>query len=173
MVESAIGRLHRPPRVPAGLPYRLDVLLRRMTARQPSERPTARAVHRALRNDDLTVLLPAVLPRELPKLAHHRRRLLAAGIPAVAMIVAAGAILLQRPDVGPSPSPVQPVAATPPSQPPPGPSVPPRALAPAGAEISVEPTEAQAPAGPRATPKGNRGIKGKPDRPYRPQHDNG
>jgi serine/threonine protein kinase len=40
-VESALARLHRPPRVPAGLPPALAELLTAMTARCPTDRPTA------------------------------------------------------------------------------------------------------------------------------------
>ncbi len=40
-VESALARLHRPPRVPPGLPPALASLLTAMTARCPADRPTA------------------------------------------------------------------------------------------------------------------------------------
>jgi serine/threonine protein kinase len=169
MVESAIVRLHRPPRIPAGLPHRLEELLRRMTALRPSERPTARAVHQALRNDDVTViLLPAAVPRAALTLTRHRRRLLVAGIPALAVIVTAGTILLQQPDAGPSQSPIQPVAATPSSETPPGPSVPPRALDPAAGEIAVKGTATEEPAPP---PPGTPNAK--KDKPIKPKQANG
>lgn len=40
-VESAVARLHRPPKLPSGLPRRLRTLLRRMTAAEPGDRPDA------------------------------------------------------------------------------------------------------------------------------------
>ncbi|HEY3610329.1 MAG TPA: protein kinase [Pseudonocardiaceae bacterium] len=40
-VESALARLHRPPRVPADVPPALATLLTAMTARCPADRPTA------------------------------------------------------------------------------------------------------------------------------------
>lgn len=40
-VESAIARLHRPPRMPAGIPNVLAQLLTAMTARVPEDRPSA------------------------------------------------------------------------------------------------------------------------------------
>ncbi|MEV4604145.1 protein kinase [Amycolatopsis sp. NPDC049253] len=48
MVEAAVARLTRRPRIPAGLPAGLSDLLDRMTAREPGARPTAAAVHAAL-----------------------------------------------------------------------------------------------------------------------------
>jgi serine/threonine protein kinase len=135
MVESAVGRLHRTPRLPAGLPPTLETMLRRMTARQPSDRPTAQAVHQALRTDEDTMLLPAIVP----KAPYRHRKLLAAGVPAAAAAIIAAALLLSS-GTDTTPSPVQPVAATPSSEAPPGSTVPPRAIAPAAAEIAVEAT---------------------------------
>ncbi|HEX4706035.1 MAG TPA: protein kinase, partial [Pseudonocardiaceae bacterium] len=40
-VESALARLHRPPKLPADLPSALADLLARMTALSPADRPTA------------------------------------------------------------------------------------------------------------------------------------
>jgi serine/threonine protein kinase len=165
MVESAVGRLHRPPRIPAGLAPALETMLRRMTARLPSERPTAEAVHQALRADDDTMLLPVVVPRS----PYRRRRLLAAGVPAAAAVIIAAALLLS-PGADSTPSPVQPVAATPSSETPPGPSVPPRAIAPAAAEIAVDATATPSPPPPVArdgnSGKGNPGNdKEKPKKP--------
>jgi hypothetical protein len=40
-VETALARLHRPPRVPAGLPVEFASLLVTMTATDPTRRPTA------------------------------------------------------------------------------------------------------------------------------------
>lgn len=48
-VATAVARLHRPPRVPKGLPPRLGALLRAMTERAPARRPTAAECARELR----------------------------------------------------------------------------------------------------------------------------
>ncbi|WP_284742578.1 serine/threonine-protein kinase [Amycolatopsis sp. RTGN1] len=48
MVEAAMARLTRPPRVPEGLPPSLAHTLRRMTRREPADRPTADEVRRLL-----------------------------------------------------------------------------------------------------------------------------
>jgi len=166
MVESAIGRLHRPPRIPAGLPPTLETTLRRMTAKRPSERPTAQAVHQALRADDDTVLLPVVFPRA----PYRRRRLLAAGVPAAAAVVIAAALLLS-PGADDAPSPVQPVATTPSSEASPGPADPPRAIAPGAAEIAVEATSTPGPPPPvagndnRGNGNSGTGNKNKPKKP--------
>ncbi len=48
MVEAAMARLTRAPRVPEGLPPSLAHTLRRMTAREPVDRPTAEEVRRLL-----------------------------------------------------------------------------------------------------------------------------
>jgi serine/threonine protein kinase len=171
MVESAIVRLHRPPRIPAGLPPTLETTLRRMTARKPSERPTAQSVHQALRADDDTVLLPVVLPRT----PYRRRRLLAAGVPAAAAVIIAAALLLS-PGTDNAPSPVQPVAATPSSETPPGPADPPRAIAPAAGEIAVEPAATPGPPTPVAG-NDNRGDgnsgNGNKNKPKKPKQDDG
>ncbi|OXM47590.1 serine/threonine-protein kinase [Amycolatopsis alba] len=50
-VEAAIGRLHRPPRIPARLSVTMTTLLRGMTAQKPSQRPTAAAISRILLED--------------------------------------------------------------------------------------------------------------------------
>lgn len=47
-VESAIARLHRPPRIPAGLGPQWSAILEAMTATEPAARPTARAIETAL-----------------------------------------------------------------------------------------------------------------------------
>src|SRR5699024_2538694 len=44
MVESAVARLHRRPRVPTGLPHECSDLLRRMTRGCPATRPSAAEV---------------------------------------------------------------------------------------------------------------------------------
>ncbi|HWU12188.1 MAG TPA: serine/threonine-protein kinase [Streptomyces sp.] len=47
-LEAAIARLHRPPVLPHGLPDRLSILLRDMTALDEQDRPTARDCARTL-----------------------------------------------------------------------------------------------------------------------------
>ncbi len=48
MVEAAMARLTRPPRIPEGLPPSLAHTLRRMTRREPADRPTAAEVRELL-----------------------------------------------------------------------------------------------------------------------------
>ncbi|MEU4670484.1 protein kinase [Amycolatopsis sp. NPDC023774] len=55
MVEAAVARLTRRPRIPAGLPAGLSDLLDRMTAREPGARPTAAAVHSDLTRPAVSV----------------------------------------------------------------------------------------------------------------------
>jgi serine/threonine protein kinase len=47
--ESAVARLHRPPRIPASLGPQWVALLKAMTATEPSDRPAAREIEAALR----------------------------------------------------------------------------------------------------------------------------
>ncbi|QES09529.1 serine/threonine protein kinase [Streptomyces venezuelae] len=47
-LEAALARLHRPPRLPDGLPPGLGELLRAMTAHEPSRRPDARPCQQVL-----------------------------------------------------------------------------------------------------------------------------
>jgi len=44
MVESAVARLHRRPRIPTGLPHECSDLIRRTTRTHPTARPTAAEV---------------------------------------------------------------------------------------------------------------------------------
>jgi serine/threonine protein kinase len=112
MVESAICRLHRPPRIPAGLPNRLEDLLQHMTAQGPADRPSAQGILSALRDGKRTVIHPATHLRPASRLKRHGRTLLVAGIPAAAAaLIAASATLVLQADVGMSPSP--PVLSTP------------------------------------------------------------
>ena len=60
-VESAVARLHRPPRVPEALGTRWVDLLTAMTSTQPSARPRARDVEQALRSA-LSSGVPAAMP---------------------------------------------------------------------------------------------------------------
>ncbi|MET8850822.1 serine/threonine-protein kinase [Amycolatopsis sp. NPDC004625] len=60
VAESAIARLHRPPRIPEGVPDPLAHALHRMTAREPADRPAAEEVPRLL---EAGVPLTTVPPR--------------------------------------------------------------------------------------------------------------
>ncbi|MHC6220852.1 serine/threonine-protein kinase [Arthrobacter sp. MMS24-S77] len=60
-VESAVARLHRPPRVPAALGARWVDLLTAMTLAEPSSRPTARDVEEALRGA-VSSSVPSAIP---------------------------------------------------------------------------------------------------------------
>jgi serine/threonine protein kinase len=88
LAESATARLHRPPRVPAGLPASLADVLERMTVREPAQRPSAGEVVRLLRQPATKVVAPA--PR--------RRKLVAAGGLATAVVAVVLGVLLTRPD---------------------------------------------------------------------------
>ncbi|MEU0788948.1 serine/threonine-protein kinase [Amycolatopsis sp. NPDC005961] len=48
MIEAAMARLTRPPRIPEGLPPSLAHTIRRMTHREPADRPTAAEVRQLL-----------------------------------------------------------------------------------------------------------------------------
>ncbi|WIV56042.1 serine/threonine-protein kinase [Amycolatopsis nalaikhensis] len=103
LAESAMARLHRPPRMPDGLPEPLAHTLTLMTALDPADRPTAEEIPRLLRES------PApVVP------AQQRRRPLAvtAGLATVAAAAVLG-VALARPDV-----PVDAPAGLPAAQPP-------------------------------------------------------
>ncbi|GGW42592.1 serine/threonine protein kinase [Streptomyces lucensis JCM 4490] len=67
-LEAAIARLHRPPRVPAGLCPELAELLRAMTARDPGARPDAERCAQVLRSLD-PGSDPRPLSRSTPALA--------------------------------------------------------------------------------------------------------
>ena len=108
MVESAVVRLHRPPRIPSGLPQRLEDLLRQMTSLRPDARPTAQTVLTALRDTERTVILAPVSPPVAPAATDEatkvfapvsdpksrtrtRRILTLAGLPVLAAVIAASA----------------------------------------------------------------------------------
>jgi serine/threonine protein kinase len=109
--ESAICRLHRPPRMPAGLPNRLEDLLRQMTAQRPADRPSAQALLSSVRDGKRTVTPPPIYPRPASRLKRHGRTLLVAGIPAVAALVTVSSTVILQADDGPAPS--QPVISIP------------------------------------------------------------
>ncbi len=84
MAESAVVRLTRQPRVPAGLPPVLTHVLPLMTARDPENRPTSDAVHLLLtKPEDAAPTAP--LPRRPSRTRHV---LAAAGLTAAAGVLA-------------------------------------------------------------------------------------
>jgi serine/threonine protein kinase len=95
MVESAVVRLHRPPRIPAGLPFLLEDVLRKMTAQHPEDRPPARAVAEALRVGERTLMLGPVSPPPAARTA-RRRTLVMAGLPVIAAAITGVAVLGPR-----------------------------------------------------------------------------
>ncbi len=109
LAESAMARLHRSPRVPAGLPGPLTHTLTLMTAREPADRPTAEQVLELLSRPAEAVA--AVTPAPAPP--RRRRAIAAAGGLATAAAAVVLTVALTSPDVpGPSPSRV-PVAEPP------------------------------------------------------------
>jgi serine/threonine protein kinase len=86
-VEAAIGRLHRPPRIPAKLPATLTTLLRGMTARKPSQRPTAAAIARILHADSTGTSVSYTGP------GNRRRAAVVAAISAPAAAITIGVMV--------------------------------------------------------------------------------
>jgi hypothetical protein len=86
LVESATARLHRPPGIPAGLPFALDTALRAMTALDPADRPTAA---------DVATMLAAGPTRRGRRRAgaHRRARPLSPRIAGAATILAVAAVV--------------------------------------------------------------------------------
>ncbi|WP_254896831.1 serine/threonine protein kinase [Amycolatopsis sp. Hca4] len=80
MVEAAMARLTRPPRIPEDAPAALAYTLRRMTAREPADRPTAAKVL------DMLHAPPPTLPWSRTHRSPRRRRrpAAAAGLPGAA-----------------------------------------------------------------------------------------
>ncbi|HWC80999.1 MAG TPA: protein kinase [Pseudonocardiaceae bacterium] len=93
-VEAAIARLHRQPAVPVSTPGPLAELLGAMTARDPADRPTAADCAHRLAN--LAPARPVVLTATVPAAATTRpvarifrgRRIVVAGLGAVAVLCA-------------------------------------------------------------------------------------
>ncbi len=86
-VEAAIGRLHRAPRIPQGLPATLTTLLRGMTARKPSQRPTSSAVSRILQADSTGTAVAYTGP------GRRRRAAVVAAISAPAAAITVGVMV--------------------------------------------------------------------------------
>ncbi|MEU0532051.1 serine/threonine-protein kinase [Amycolatopsis tolypomycina] len=78
MVEAAMARLTRPPRVPEDLPAALAYTLRRMTQREPADRPAAAKV------PDMLHAPPPTLPWSRPGRSPRWRRRPVSGLPAAA-----------------------------------------------------------------------------------------
>jgi serine/threonine protein kinase len=88
IVESAMARLTRQPRLPESLPEPMAAVIARMTAREPDDRPSAQSVRQSLRRPELATSPPTVpLPR-------HRGGTKRAPIVAAGLIAAAGALVL-------------------------------------------------------------------------------
>ncbi len=93
MVEAAMARLTRAPRIPEDLPASLAHTLRRMTQREPADRPTAAEVLASLRTPPAT--LPTAAPAGRP--ARHFRAVFAAALTTAAAATVA-AVLLAAPE---------------------------------------------------------------------------
>jgi serine/threonine protein kinase len=105
MVEAAMARLTRPPRIPEDAPAVLAYTLRRMTQREPADRPTAAKVL------DMLHAPPPTLPWSRTQRSPRRRRRPAAGQPDVAhhdttaaFSPARGAAAAAAPAAGPGPA---------------------------------------------------------------------
>ncbi|MEV6909955.1 serine/threonine-protein kinase [Amycolatopsis sp. NPDC051071] len=86
-VEAAVGRLHRQPRIPAGLSTTMTTLLRGMTARKPAQRPTAAAIVRILLEDSTGTAVAYTGP------AVRKRAAVVAAISAPAAAITIGVLL--------------------------------------------------------------------------------
>ncbi|MDT7799111.1 MAG: eukaryotic-like serine/threonine-protein kinase [Actinomycetota bacterium] len=91
MVEAAMARLTRPPRIPDGLPPALAHTLRRMTQREPADRPAAAEVLRLLRTP------PSAAPDVRPP---RRRRAMVTATLATAAAATIATVLLAAPEAG-------------------------------------------------------------------------
>jgi serine/threonine protein kinase len=160
-IEAAVARLHRPPAVPADLPFDLARLLSLMTALSAGRRPTARECADALSAKDLpTKDLPTKdLPTKVAPPPRRPRRVLAAA--SVAVLMAAVGTGIAARDRAPAPP-----AATPPASTEPGTAE--QTPAPV-VEQPVVPATTQQPPVPAGEPekasgkgKNGKGNKGKP-----------
>ncbi|ANN19682.1 serine/threonine protein kinase [Amycolatopsis orientalis] len=106
-VEAAVGRLHRQPRIPAGLSTTMTTLLRGMTARKPSQRPTAAAIARILLEDSTGTKVVHLAP------ATRKRAAVVAAISAPAAAITVGVLLaINQTDANP---PLRPDGMVPPA----------------------------------------------------------
>jgi len=112
LVESAMARLTRPPRIPESLPDSPATVIARMTAREPADRPSAQSVQQMLRRPELATQPPTV------PLPQRRRGTKHVPLVAAGLLAAAGAIVLPLLFSGTSvdgTSPSQTPSATPPT----------------------------------------------------------
>ncbi|WP_410673543.1 serine/threonine-protein kinase [Amycolatopsis sp. cmx-4-68] len=104
LAESAVARLHRSPRIPAGTPDPLAHALTRMTAREPADRPRAEEIPDLLRGHPATVTAAAA-PLAVPAPARRWRTSAAAGGLVAAVAAAVLALVLASPaDSGNTPA---------------------------------------------------------------------
>lgn len=96
-VESALARLHRPPRIPDGLPIALDELLTAMTARSAADRPTAAECASRLWAIQRGVDTTGRLRRVSRKMGFGWRRLAVAGSSLAIAIIASAWMLTSLP----------------------------------------------------------------------------
>ena len=101
LVESATARLHRPPGIPAGLPFALDTALRAMTALDPADRPAAA--------DVATMLAAAPSRRGRRAGAHRRARPQSPRIAGAATVLAVAAVVVTAAALSPVDHPVPPM----------------------------------------------------------------
>ncbi len=101
IVESAMARLTRPPRIPESAPEPLAAVITRMTAREPEHRPSAETVRQLLHEPELAVS-PATVP--LPPRSRRAKRapLMAAGLVAAAAAIVVPLLLSGKPVDGTS-----------------------------------------------------------------------
>ncbi len=113
-IEAAVARLHRPPAVPADLPFDLARLLSLMTALSAGRRPTARECADVLSAKDPRALdLPTNdPPTKVAPLPRRPRRVLAAASVAVLM-AAVGSGIAARDRVPAPPAATPPVSTEP------------------------------------------------------------
>ncbi|MGY6654965.1 protein kinase domain-containing protein [Amycolatopsis sp. TRM77291] len=106
-VEAAVGRLHRPPRIPGGLSVTMTTLLRGMTARKPAQRPTAAAISRILLEDSTGTKVVRLAP------ATRKRAAVVAAVSAPAAAITLG-VMLALNQTG-TPAPARPEGMLPPA----------------------------------------------------------
>ena len=103
-VESALARLHRPPRMPAGLLPALSELLTGMTARSADDRPTAAqcaAQLWALAQDPGTRRLGRLIRPPQGRVGWHRLAVAGSGL-AIAIVASAWMLTSLLPRISPS-----------------------------------------------------------------------
>jgi serine/threonine protein kinase len=89
-IEAAVARLHRPPVVPAGLPFGLTRLLSLMTSLSPARRPSAR--------ECAGLLLASDPPTRVEQLRPRSRGMLAVASAAVLLAAVGTGLVVQNRD---------------------------------------------------------------------------